>query len=106
MVREELVASAVSFLRDPTVAAAAIDKRVAFLLSKNLSQEEIDTALARANDGPQNFNTPHSPQQSQHGYQGQSMGQQVNYGYSNGPYHGVPWIQALSEYSLCMKFKV
>lgn len=50
MVREDLVTSAVDFLRDPSVAAAAVDKKVAFLQSKNLTQEEIDVALSRASD--------------------------------------------------------
>lgn len=50
MVREDLITSAVDFLRDPSVAAAALDKKIAFLQSKNLTQEEIDVALARAGD--------------------------------------------------------
>lgn len=47
-IREELIESAVSFLQDPSVASAPIEKRLAFLQSKNLTQEEIDVALARA----------------------------------------------------------
>ncbi|KAI9737043.1 MAG: peroxisomal membrane protein pex14 [Cirrosporium novae-zelandiae] len=50
MVREDLVASAVSFLQDPSVATSPVEKRIAFLQSKNLTQEEIDTALSRAED--------------------------------------------------------
>ncbi|KAF2453277.1 peroxisomal membrane anchor protein conserved region-domain-containing protein [Lineolata rhizophorae] len=50
MVREELVNSAVSFLQDPSVAAAPLDKRISFLQSKNLTQEEINASLARAGD--------------------------------------------------------
>ncbi|KAK4991183.1 peroxisomal membrane protein pex14 [Elasticomyces elasticus] len=42
-VREDLVQSA-----DPSVAAAPLDKRIAFLQSKNLTQEEIDLSLSRA----------------------------------------------------------
>ncbi|KAH7139050.1 peroxisomal membrane anchor protein [Dendryphion nanum] len=48
MVREDLIVSAVSFLQDPSVAGAPVEKRIAFLQSKNLTQEEIDVALARA----------------------------------------------------------
>lgn len=53
MVREDLVSSAVTFLQDPSVASAPIEKRIAFLQSKNLTQEEVDAALARAGgEGP------------------------------------------------------
>lgn len=37
-------------LQDPSVASAAIDKRISFLQSKNLTKEEIDVALARAGE--------------------------------------------------------
>ncbi|KAF4211195.1 hypothetical protein CNMCM8980_002498 [Aspergillus fumigatiaffinis] len=50
--REELVSSAVSFLQDPSVASSPIEKRVAFLQSKNLTQEEIDLALSRTGEDP------------------------------------------------------
>jgi peroxin-14 len=46
--REDLVASAVVFLQDPSVASAPVEKRIEFLKSKNLTQEEIDLSLARA----------------------------------------------------------
>ena len=49
--REDLVNSAVSFLQDPSVASSPLDKQIAFLQSKNLTQEEIDLSLARARDG-------------------------------------------------------
>lgn len=64
MVREDLITSAVScmtssnlwklitnqtpVLQDPSVANAPVEKRIAFLQSKNLTQEEIDVSLARA----------------------------------------------------------
>ncbi|KAH8732563.1 peroxisomal membrane anchor protein conserved region-domain-containing protein [Phaeosphaeriaceae sp. PMI808] len=35
-------------LQDPSVASAPVEKRIAFLQSKNLTQEEVDVALARA----------------------------------------------------------
>jgi len=49
--REDLIVSAVTFLQDPSVAASPIEKRIAFLQSKNLTQQEIDESLRRASDG-------------------------------------------------------
>lgn len=48
MVREDLVNGAVSFLQDPSVASAPLEQRIAFLRSKNLTQEEVDLSLARS----------------------------------------------------------
>ncbi|KAJ5918936.1 hypothetical protein N7454_010080 [Penicillium verhagenii] len=50
--REEIIASAVTFLQDPSVASSPIEKRVAFLQSKNLTQEEVDLALSRVGEDP------------------------------------------------------
>lgn len=50
--REDLVSSAIAFLQDPSVAAAPVDKRIEFLKSRNLTQEEVDVALARAAAAP------------------------------------------------------
>jgi len=58
MAREDLVSSAVTFLSDPSVSASPIDKRIAFLQSKNLTQEEIDLALARAGEEPSSAPPP------------------------------------------------
>ncbi|KAF3042465.1 peroxisomal membrane protein pex14 [Didymella heteroderae] len=64
MVREDLITSAVSFLQDPSVASAPVEKRIAFLQSKNLTQEEIDVSLARAaSDDPSQPASP-GPQYS------------------------------------------
>jgi peroxin-14 len=64
MVREDLITSAVSFLQDPSVASAPVEKRIAFLQSKNLTQEEIDVSLARAaSDDPSQPASP-APQYS------------------------------------------
>ncbi|KAF2167008.1 hypothetical protein M409DRAFT_22447 [Zasmidium cellare ATCC 36951] len=52
MVREDLVEGAVSFLQDPSVASAPVEQRVAFLRSKNLTQDEIDASLARVGQAP------------------------------------------------------
>jgi peroxin-14 len=52
-------------LQDPSVAGSPIENRVAFLQSKNLTQEEIDAALARANGEtapPANYSS-YAPQQ-------------------------------------------
>ncbi|CAP92123.1 peroxisomal docking factor component Pex14-Penicillium chrysogenum [Penicillium rubens Wisconsin 54-1255] len=49
--REELIASAV-ILQDPSVASSPIEKRVSFLQSKNLTQEEVDIALSRVGEDP------------------------------------------------------
>ncbi|OAL36345.1 hypothetical protein AYO20_04241 [Fonsecaea nubica] len=59
--REDLVASAVTFLQDPSVASAPLEKRIEFLKSKNLTQEEITVSLARAGGDAAAVSTP-SPQ--------------------------------------------
>lgn len=46
---EDLISSAVSFLQDLTVAASPINKKIEFLQSKGLNEEEIDEAIKRAN---------------------------------------------------------
>jgi len=56
-IRENLVSSATSFLKDPKVQKAPLAKRVAFLESKGLTQEEIEEALSRANGNPSNSNS-------------------------------------------------
>jgi peroxin-14 len=71
MARDELVNSAITFLQDPSTANAPLNKRIQFLQSKNLTQEEIDLALARAGDeqqpAPQNASY-YPPQQQQNPY--------------------------------------
>ncbi|GAA98833.1 uncharacterized protein L969DRAFT_95511 [Mixia osmundae IAM 14324] len=49
MSRAELVQSAVSFLRDPSVAQSPIANRISFLTAKGLTQSEIDEAMRQAN---------------------------------------------------------
>ena len=88
----------VAVLQDPSVAASALDKRIAFLKSKNLTQEEIDVALARAGDGSQAENAVPAALPSQYPYQGQQMTRQsTGYGYGYGPYQGGPWAQVPPE---------
>jgi peroxin-14 len=50
-------------LQDPSVASAPVEKRIAFLQSKNLTQEEIDVSLARASEDPSHPSSP-TPQAS------------------------------------------
>ncbi|KAF2872142.1 peroxisomal membrane anchor protein conserved region-domain-containing protein [Massariosphaeria phaeospora] len=60
MVREDLVTSAV-ILQDPSVASAPLEKRIAFLQSKNLTQDEIDVSLARTAEAPSHTPSPTPP---------------------------------------------
>ncbi|RUP45603.1 peroxisomal membrane anchor protein conserved region-domain-containing protein [Jimgerdemannia flammicorona] len=46
--REELLQSAVKFLKDPNVQSSPLAKKVAFLESKGLTPDEIEDAMARA----------------------------------------------------------
>ncbi|RDW72033.1 hypothetical protein BP5796_08067 [Coleophoma crateriformis] len=62
-IREDLVASAVTFLQDPSVASSPVENRIAFLQSKNLTQEEVDTALARAGGEAAPSYSNYAPQQ-------------------------------------------
>jgi len=85
MVREDLILSAVTFLQDPSVANAPLEKRIAFLQSKNLTQEEIDVSLARAEEGS-SYNAappPSSTAPSSYGYR-QPPAQATGYGYQGG----------------------
>ncbi|KAK0117747.1 peroxisomal membrane protein pex14 [Cadophora gregata] len=88
-IREDIVASAVTFLQDPSVAGSPIENRIAFLQSKNLTQEEIDIALARAGgeSAPANYSN-YAPQQQQ-------VIRQPQPGY--GGYQQPPWQQPPPE---------
>lgn len=88
--REDLINSAVSFLQDPSVAAAPLEKRRAFLESKNLTAEEIELSLARAGSAPGSAGG--FPQSGAPAYPPQ-YGQQPPYGYGYSPYGGSPWAQ-------------
>ncbi|KAI9725298.1 MAG: peroxisomal membrane protein pex14 [Chrysothrix sp. TS-e1954] len=92
--REDLISSAVTFLQDPSVANAPLDKRIAFLQSKNLTQEEVDAALSRAGDAGFSQSSPQGygfPQQQQ---QQQQIVRQPQQGYGYGQYNGGYWGQA------------
>ncbi|KAM0721182.1 hypothetical protein Q7P37_003469 [Cladosporium fusiforme] len=83
MVREDLVEGAVSFLQDPSVASSPVEQRVAFLRSKNLTQEEIDASLARVGQA-----TPSQATSTSAPYPRQAPPQQ--YAYQQQPYWGQP----------------
>jgi peroxin-14 len=59
---EELVANAVTFLKDPQVSSSSLEKKAEFLESKGLSKEEIEEAIRRSQDPnhsqPQGTETP------------------------------------------------
>ncbi|KAJ5888093.1 Peroxisomal membrane anchor protein (Pex14) [Penicillium taxi] len=74
--REELIASAVTFLQDPSVASSPIEKRVAFLQSKNLTQEEVDVALSRAGEDPSAAAAASGSTPSSQNYQSQQLAYQ------------------------------
>ena len=48
----QVIANSEAVLQDPSVASSPIEKRVAFLQSKNLTQEEVDLALSRVGEDP------------------------------------------------------
>ncbi|TPX30997.1 hypothetical protein SmJEL517_g05558 [Synchytrium microbalum] len=50
-IREEVVASAVKFLKDPKVSTSPLAKKISFLESKGLSSEEIEEAVSRSATG-------------------------------------------------------
>ncbi|GAA5866458.1 hypothetical protein JCM8547_000631 [Rhodosporidiobolus lusitaniae] len=55
--RSALLASAVSFLRDPSTSSSPLAQRISFLESKGLTQPEIQSALAQASSAP----APYAP---------------------------------------------
>ncbi len=62
------LADPVTVLQDPNVAASSVENRVGFLRSKNLTQEEIDHALARTGAASPVVTAPYSPQGSPQPY--------------------------------------
>jgi peroxin-14 len=93
MAREELISSAVTFLQDPSVASSPIEKRVAFLQSKNLTQEEIDLALSRAGEDPSAAASAVTTTSSSQGYTPQQAAYRSSpptQGYGYPPYQWQP----------------
>ncbi|KAM0262306.1 hypothetical protein ACHAQJ_001775 [Trichoderma viride] len=72
-IREEIVASAAQFLQDPSVASSSVENKISFLRTKNLTQEEIDAALARAGGSNGAVAVPAAP------YPGASQGPPQQY---------------------------
>ncbi|KAK3292773.1 peroxisomal membrane anchor protein conserved region-domain-containing protein [Chaetomium fimeti] len=92
-IREDLVASAVKFLQDPSVSSSPVEKKVAFLQAKNLTQEEVNAALARAGAPvpaqaypPQSTSAVAQPPQ----YYGQYPPQYPPYGWQQPPPQPIP----------------
>ncbi|KAK0258177.1 hypothetical protein B0A54_00241 [Friedmanniomyces endolithicus] len=96
MVREELIDGAITFLQDTSVASAPVEQKIAFLRSKNLTQEEIDASLARVGQPPQTSQNQaaYSPQQQPQYRQQQSPQYNQNNGY---PQQQPYWPQPLPE---------
>lgn len=67
---DELIKSAVAFLRDPNVSSSPLNKKIEFLQSKGLNEQEVEEALKQANDTAvttsptQQTNYSHPPQQA------------------------------------------
>jgi peroxin-14 len=66
-IREDLVSSAQTFLSDPKVQASPLTKRLSFLESKGLTQEEITEVLNRLNNSSPPSTAPLAPQYSSYG---------------------------------------
>ncbi|RIA85028.1 peroxisomal membrane anchor protein conserved region-domain-containing protein [Glomus cerebriforme] len=60
-IRQELVQSAINFLKDPQVQNSPLQKRVAFLESKGLSTNEIEEALRQVKGGSSSVASPVPP---------------------------------------------
>ncbi len=88
MAREELVSSAITFLQDPSTASAPLDKRIQFLRSKNLTQEEIDLALARAGAEQQQQQQQPSPRNAPYYPPGPQQQEQQNFYRRQPPQYG------------------
>lgn len=58
----DLVTSAVSFLRDPNVASSSLNKKIEFLKSKGLNDDQIEDALKRVSDSSSGSPVSSSPQ--------------------------------------------
>lgn len=76
-IREDMVSSAVTFLSDSKVQNAPLAKRLAFLESKGLTQEEITEVLNRLNNPQlqQSTSSSHAPPVPQYAPYGSPYGQ-------------------------------
>jgi peroxin-14 len=74
-IREELVSSALTFLSDPKVQASPLAKRLAFLESKGLTQEEITEVLNRLNTQSSTTSSTPAPPVPQYASFGNPYGQ-------------------------------
>ena len=80
--RADLIGSAIKFLQDPQVQQAPLAKRIAFLESKGLSQDEIQAALATIEQAPSaSAAAPVVPPASYPQYAGTMVKQQETWGW-------------------------
>ena len=62
---DELINSAVSFLKDANVSSSPLNKKIEFLESKGLNEQEIEEALKRANGQSSSSQTANQQQLTQ-----------------------------------------
>jgi len=74
-IREELVSSALTFLSDPKVQSSPLAKRLSFLESKGLTQEEITEVLNRLNNPSSTTSSQQAPPVPQYASYGNPYGQ-------------------------------
>jgi len=74
-IREDLVSSALTFLSDPKVQSSPLAKRLSFLESKGLTQEEITEVLNRLNNPPSTTSNAQAPPVPQYAPYGSPYGQ-------------------------------
>lgn len=72
IMNEELISSAISFLKDPNVQSSPLTKKIEFLESKGLNQAEIEEAMKRANEGQSQSQSHGQSQPSQSSQSSQS----------------------------------
>ena len=63
---EELIVSAIAFLKDPNVSGSPLTKKVEFLESKGLNQQEIEESLRRVNEPVSKTTSSNQSVQSTH----------------------------------------
>ena len=77
-------------LQDPSVASSPVEKKIAFLESKNLTKEEVELAFTRMSEGPAATNAVNSGSVARPVLaQRQQSPYSLNHGY--GPYQTGPW---------------
>lgn len=80
---DELINSAVSFLKDANVSSSPLNKKIEFLESKGLNEQEIEEALKRANGQSSSNQTANQQQLTQPQQQQQTLPSQPPIDYYN-----------------------